>query len=196
MNIKLSASVLFCVWFITAAAQEKVTIGMGNHAGVIVTSSSNNPTGIRTLQRNGYLPNESAASRFLSQATFGADSTTINEVAEDGIEHWLDEQLNMANMFSLEDYVLGIHQLKVDSANRTPPGNYTLDSVNVSNWYFDIAWFQGGMTSPDLLRWRVAFALSETFVVSRLSSFGNNPYALASYYDVLLNNAFGNYRAL
>jgi uncharacterized protein (DUF1800 family) len=42
----------------------------------------------------------------------------------------------------------------------------------------------------------VAFALSETFVVSRISSFGNNPYALASYYDVLMKNAFGNYRTL
>lgn len=169
---------------------------MGNQAGVTVTSSAGNPTGIRTLQQNGYLPNESAASRFLSQATFGADSATIKIVAEQGIEKWLDDQLSFPNTFSLKDYVQSIHQAKVDSLNRSPPGNLTLLTSGPSDWYFDVAWFQGSITAPDVLRWRVAFALSETFVISRISSFGDNPYALASYYDVLLDNAFGNYRTL
>ncbi|MFB0946061.1 MAG: DUF1800 domain-containing protein [Spirosomataceae bacterium] len=177
-------------------AQEQITIGMGNYPGVTVTASSGNPIGIRTLQQNGYLPNQSAASRFLSQATFGADSAEIKKVAEQGFEKWLDDQLNLPNTFSLKDYVSTLHQLKVDSMNRTPPGDYTLNNVNVNDWYFDVAWFQGSVTAADLLRWRVAFALSETFVVSRTSSFGNNPYALASYYDVLMKNAFGNYRTL
>lgn len=169
---------------------------MGNHPGVVVTSSSGNATGIRTLQQNGYLPNESAASRFLSQATFGADSATIKNVAEQGIEQWLDVQLNIPITFNLESYVQTLHQAKVDSLNRNPPGNLTLLSSGPSDWYFDVAWFQGSMNAADLLRWRVAFALSETFVVSRISSFGDNPYALASFYDVLLDNAFGNYRTL
>jgi len=52
------------------------------------------------------------------------------------------------------------------------------------------------MTSPDVLRWRVGLALSEIFVTSRNSSFKNNPYALGNYCDMLMNNAFGNYRTL
>jgi uncharacterized protein (DUF1800 family) len=179
-----------------AFAQEQTTIGMGNYSGVTVTASSGSPMGIRTLQQNGYLPNQSAASRFLSQATFGADSAEIKKVTEQGVEKWLDDQLNLPNTFSLKDYVQSIHQAKVDSLNRSSPGNLTLLTSGSSGWYFDVAWFQGSVTAADLLRWRVAFALSETFVVSRISSFGNNPYALASYYDVLMRNAFGNYRTL
>lgn len=180
----------------TATAQEQITIGLGNYPGVTVTSSAATPTGVRTLQQNGYLPNYSAASRFLSQATFGADSAEIKKVAEQGIEKWLDDQLNLPNSFSLENYVLGLHQAYVDSLNRTDPYNRTILTTNPSDWYFDVAWFQGSMSAADILRWRVAFALSETFVISRFSNFGNNPYALASYYDVLMKNSFGNYRAL
>jgi len=52
------------------------------------------------------------------------------------------------------------------------------------------------MSSQDDLRQRVAFALSELFVISRFSSFGNEPYAFSDYYDIFLENAFGNYRDL
>jgi uncharacterized protein (DUF1800 family) len=52
------------------------------------------------------------------------------------------------------------------------------------------------MMAADRLRWRVSLALSQIFVTSRISAFDNNPYALASYYDMLNKNAFGNYRSL
>src|SRR5205085_1841882 len=49
----------------------------------------------------------------------------------------------------------------------------------------------------DQLRQRVAFALSETLVVSINSAgLGNAPFALPAYYDVLVRDAFGNYRQL
>jgi hypothetical protein len=57
-------------------------------------------------------------------------------------------------------------------------------------------WWQNSITAPDELRQRVAFALSEIFVVSENSILVNNADALSSYYDTLLNNAFGNYRSL
>ena len=46
------------------------------------------------------------------------------------------------------------------------------------------------------MRQRVAFALSEIFVISENSVLVNNADALSSYYDLLLDNAFGNFRAL
>jgi uncharacterized protein (DUF1800 family) len=52
------------------------------------------------------------------------------------------------------------------------------------------------MAAQDLLRQRVALALSEIFVISfdsELSGFGDG---LADYYDILLKNAFGNYEDL
>jgi len=87
--------------------------------------------------------------------------------------------------------------MMVDSLKaKNPTGNFTLSNVFAGNTLFDIAWFQGAMTSSELLRWRIAWALSELFVVSRISAFDENPYALSSYYDLLLQNAFGNYRTL
>jgi uncharacterized protein (DUF1800 family) len=194
----LMVLLLFCVVkheFIVA--QQTVTFGLGNVKNVSVTASSNDNTGIRTLLNSGYLPNQNAASRFLAQATLGKNLSSIQNVATVGIESWVNTQLNLPNSFSIKNYVQGIHQNIVDSLLRDAPnGGYTLANTNVSDWHFDVAWFQGSMTSPDVLRWRVGLALSEIFVTSRNSSFRYNPYALGSYYDMLMKNAFGNYRTL
>jgi uncharacterized protein (DUF1800 family) len=178
-------------------AQQTITFGLGNFKNVTVAASSNDNSGINTLQTSGFLPNQNAASRFLSQATLGKNISQIQNVATIGIESWVNTQMNLPNSFSVQNYVLGIHQSIVDSLLRdSPAGGYTLANTNVSDWHFDIAWFQGAMTASDVLRWRVGLALSEIFVTSRNSSFEYNPYALANYYDMLMNNAFGNYRTL
>ena len=178
-------------------AQQNITFGLGNTKNVTVSSSSNDATGIKTLQTSGFLPNQNASSRFLSQATLGKNILQIQNVSTIGIESWVNTQQNLPNSFLIQNYVQGIHQSIVDSLLRdAPSGGYTLANTNVSDWHFDIAWFQGAMTAPDVLRWRVGLALSEIFVISRNSSFDRNPYALASYYDMLMNNAFGNYRTL
>jgi uncharacterized protein (DUF1800 family) len=57
-------------------------------------------------------------------------------------------------------------------------------------------WFRNALNGEDQLRQRVAFALSEIMVVSQLGVLNNYPYGLASYYDTLSRNAFGNYRDL
>ena len=177
-------------------SQPTITIGKGNSKGVNV-STSNAGSGSATLSSIGFLPNPNASSRFLSQATFGSTYPEIQKVASQGIEKWLDDQLAMPNYFKIETYVQNLHQSIVDSLNiKNNVSTYTLTNVGVDNRHFDISWFQGSMTAPDLLRWRVAFALSEIFVTSRLSPFNDNPYALASYYDVLMENSFSTYRAL
>jgi len=195
-------STLFAIFFIcfgisVALAQQASTIGKGNLQKVNVTSSSTLNNGQQTLTSTGFLPNYSAAARFLSQATFGNTYAEIQKVANQSIEKWLDEQLAMSNSFRIETYVKNLHQSMVDSLNiKNNVNTNTLTNVGVSNWHFDAAWFQGCMTAPDQLRWRVSFALSEILVTSRVSAFDGNPYALASYYDVLMDNAFGNYRTL
>ncbi|CAH0995618.1 hypothetical protein EMA8858_01742 [Emticicia aquatica] len=177
--------------------QQVTTLGMGNTKNINVSSSSTATNGQNTLSSIGFLPNQVAASRFLSQATFGSTYTEIQKVATQGIEKWLNDQLEMPNSFKLETYVQSLHQSIVDSLNiKNGVNTYNLNNVFLSNWHFDATWFQGCMTAPDLLRWRVAFALSEIFVTSRVSAFDGNPYALASYYDMLMDNSFGNYRTL
>lgn len=59
------------------------------------------------------------------------------------------------------------------------------------------AWWYCAIKGQDELRQRVAFALSQIFVVSNNSSVLDiQPFSLSSYYDVLVDNAFANYRTL
>jgi uncharacterized protein (DUF1800 family) len=196
---RLLLVVCACLMIFSALAQSVETFGLGNTRNVNVTASSNASKGINTLLVDGYLPNYNAASRFLSQATLGTTFPDIQLVVNQGLEKWVDDQQNLANSFGIESYLrylaLGVAD-SLNLANPPPATLYTVENLNLSDWYFDIAWFQGSMTAPDKLRWRVALALSEIFVTSRESAFDGNPYALASYYDLLLDQSFGNYRAL
>ena len=60
-----------------------------------------------------------------------------------------------------------------------------------------MAWYQI-MASPDGVRRRMALALSEFFVVGigGVSTLNWPQFAMAHYWDILCNNAFGNYRQL
>lgn len=51
-------------------------------------------------------------------------------------------------------------------------------------------WWQAAITAPDQLRQRVAFAMSEMFVISSNSV---NARAVTPYQNILLNDAFGNF---
>ena len=50
--------------------------------------------------------------------------------------------------------------------------------------------------TEDQLRQRVAFALSEIFVISDIDILRDHPYAITTYNDMLLDGAFGNYQRL
>lgn len=78
-------------------------------------------------------------------------------------------------------------------ARSTAPGG-----INPNQFYS--SWWRQALTEPGQLRQRVAFAYSQIFVVSLNDpTLGNGPPAIrgvGSYYDMLLENAFGNYREL
>jgi uncharacterized protein (DUF1800 family) len=63
--------------------------------------------------------------------------------------------------------------------------NYTL-------YQLQRAFFQNALAGADQLRQRVAFALSQILVVSGTEIY--SPYGMANYQNMLLDNAFGNYR--
>ncbi len=125
--------------------------------------------------------NATAAARFLTQATFGATSNDIALVQAVGYTNWINNQLALP----------ATHHLPVVIVNQSPDPSNPFPSTDWFN-----AWWQNSVTAPDQLRQRVAFALSEIMVVSENSTLQNNATCLASYYDTLLDNAFGNYRAL
>lgn len=75
-----------------------------------------------------------------------------------------------------------------------PPSIYA-DSL--TNDRVHEAWWKNAVTAPDQLRQRVATAYSELFVVSEIEgTVNNNILGLASYYDMLANDAFANFRTI
>ena len=131
------------------------------------------------------------ASRLASQATFGLPFAAIEDMAGQGSDAWLDAQF-------LQPATL--HLPIVDSLlARRNAGEFddVEEDVELLISFRRYAWWHRTMTAPDLLRQRVAFALSEIFVVSdNVDALIINPAALSHYNDLLLTHAFGNYRDL
>ena len=123
---------------------------------------------------------EVEAFRFLNQTTFGAKPGDTQSLINTGFAAWIDSQL-------VEPASLQLPYLR----SLPRPADLTeLQDDRVDIWYRNV------LHGNDQLRQRVAFALSEILVVSQISGLFASPYALADYYDLLANNAFGNYRDL
>ncbi len=137
--------------------------------------------------------NKSEASKFLNRTTFGPTKNSINHlVNKKTYESWLIEQYNApATMHAPQVKSLG----QTMCADITSEGDKVLDS-----WEFGFArhqiWWEAAMKSDDQLRQRVALALSEILVISNSDGLGLSGFELsiASYYDILVKHAFGNYR--
>lgn len=120
------------------------------------------------------------AFQFLNQASFGATESEALEVIAIRQESWIDDQMMKPASLQLP------HMLSLP-----PPqfmGQLHTDRVDI--------WFRNALWGDDQLRQRVAFALSEIMVVSQLGALQGRPFAVADYYDMLAENAFGNYRDL
>ncbi|MEP6484041.1 MAG: DUF1800 family protein [Rudaea sp.] len=134
--------------------------------------------------------NDSDASRFLAQATFGPTDTDIAHIRSVGYNAWLSEQFAAAASHELTylDWATNTLGEDIGQGNRQE------------------AWFlaalgghdpAGGADHTDQLRQRVAFALSEILVISdQNTTLSGYPEGMAYMYDMLVDNAFGNYRQL
>ena len=124
------------------------------------------------------------AARFLIQATYGPNYEEVVALTNSSYEAWLDRQFSLAPTLHL-DYARNTLQL-VDNNDKV------LGNGRTTSWLLVSA------NGQDQLRQRMAFALSELFVVSNKVTNGIRAFNVAyvNYYDLLLNNAFGNFRDL
>ena len=121
---------------------------------------------------------ERAAARFLDQATWGPTPSSVAQLQSISIDDWLNAQ------FALNTSDLPDQPILASDGN----SNNNLAPVQA-------AFFQNAVTGQDQLRQRVAFVLSQIFVVSQTS--GVSPaYAYPPYWRIFRDNAFGNYRDL
>lgn len=197
-NLIIAAIFLFFFTINSVAAQNYNNyIGAGQSIGVKVTTSdsNNNAIGENTIGGQGLNSDEFGASRFLAQATLGATYEDIDQLNQMGYEPWIDAQFNIpadSYLQNTEDIFWEAVDLYIqDHGAAAVEGN---QDIQVYSGYFRYAWWHTNMTTTDLLRHKVALALSEILVVSAKSNLADAGRGLGSYYDVLYQNAFGNYR--
>ncbi len=125
-----------------------------------------------------------AASRFLTQATYGPTSAEITRLQTMSYAAWIDEQFAKPQSY----HRIYMNQAAADLAA-------TGGTISQTN-FFDSYWSQA-IAGDDQLRQRAAFALSQIFVVSFTdTTLRSQPRGVSGYYDTLAENAFGNFRDL
>jgi uncharacterized protein (DUF1800 family) len=136
------------------------------------------------------------AARLLEQATFGVTAGDIAHVQSVGIDAYINEQLAYApTQYSGYSYTPHTAPVGCMADGSNPPDASSLCARNqYTPFQVQRDFFLHALNNPDQLRQRVAFALSQIFVVSSIEIY--EAYGLADYQNVLLNDALGNYRTL
>ncbi|WP_313621122.1 DUF1800 domain-containing protein [Achromobacter sp.] len=130
-------------------------------------------------------PTPGQASRFLAQATFGPTPADIDAVVRVGYAAWLDAQLAMPPSQTHFDWLL--QKRKNTEAFKGNGINAPLESTLWRKF----------ISAPDQVRTRVAFSLSEIFVVGVSSITASWPlFGAAGFMDLLAEHALGNYQDL
>ncbi|MEM6571880.1 MAG: DUF1800 domain-containing protein [Planctomycetota bacterium] len=131
---------------------------------------------------------------FLNRATFGASPDDIEFVVRAGYARWIQRQVGMQPSLMLPTLRgMGCAPDQPGYSFFTCP-NYEPDAHIERRLQL---WWEHAIAADDQLRQRVAFALSEIFVVSdRDALLGEFPSTMADYYDTLVRGAFGTYRDL
>ena len=129
---------------------------------------------------------ETEAARFLLRATFGPTEESIDNLVILGYESWLDEQFAIPTTLQLAKLTATL-----EAANLEANQGYAKRLRRVDTWW-DVV-----VNGEDQLRQRVAFALSQIFVISdEEAALQNTVLGVANYNDLLAEHAFGNYREL
>lgn len=124
------------------------------------------------------------AARFLTQATYGPNDGSVEDLLETTYEAWIDAQLVLPPTHHLPYVQHRRAELIARNGNdgwQTPRNE---------------AWWQAALAAPDQLRQRTAFALSQILVISQFGMLDIEHEGTALYYDMLVDHAFGNYRDL
>ncbi len=122
------------------------------------------------------LPGEAEAARFLVQTSFGPTMESIQAVSEKGLTAYLDEQFSLIPSLS-----------RVGMWRTGMP-------YSVGLWRH--GWWRTALVAPDQLRQRMAYALSQVFVVNTEPGtvIGDNINTQATYYDIFVEKGFESFR--
>lgn len=134
--------------------------------------------------------------RFLTQATFGpAESDILALVESDAnFEAWVDAQMALPLRNTREQLDARMRLVGLTPSDET---NFDFEVVWRKQMFLSDVLWENFVRGDDQLRQRVAFALSQIFVISELSdALYNDTRGIANYHDIMAEHAFGNYRDL
>jgi uncharacterized protein (DUF1800 family) len=133
---------------------------------------------------------EREAAHFLDHSSFGPTAASIAALQRLGIARYLQDQFATP--------ATGYHGYAYFPSDQTlgcPTGAATTClRDNYSIFPVQMQFFRNALTGRDQLRQRVAFALSQIFVVSGMEIV--QPYGMAAYQNLLLDDAFVNFKQL
>ena len=171
-------------WAASATAAGLAACGGGGPDGTTSTAPSPSPTPSPPPPPAPASPSAIEASRFLAQASMGANRAHVARVQAIGYAGWLDEQFALPASGARWDALVAAG----------------LDDISYKNSQagFDGAAWGKLLSAPDTLRQRVTLALSEIIVtaIDGLVGTGWKAFGAAAWLDLLEANAFGIHRAL
>ncbi|MEL6665933.1 MAG: DUF1800 family protein [Pseudomonadota bacterium] len=124
------------------------------------------------------IDSEVEASRFLARATFGGSKSEIASLNGGDAADWIASEFSKSTTLTMPELL---------AQPRNPDGR--LDYFRIDELYWDHI-----VTANDQLRQRMAFALSQILVYSDVAD--SDQPTRAYYQDIMIRNAFGNYRDL
>ncbi|WP_231741453.1 DUF1800 domain-containing protein [Paucibacter sp. KCTC 42545] len=131
-------------------------------------------------------PSRDEARRFLLQASFGPTEASIKAVMDQGYAAWIDQQLALPASSHRANWEASDASLKAAKATASAGTGEVLDSF-----------YKAAISGEDQLRQRMAYALSQIFVISLAQgAVGDQPRGAASYLDMLAAQGLGSYRNL
>jgi uncharacterized protein (DUF1800 family) len=168
----------------SSGAGTRATQGVGTQATRRTASNVDGGADGRSYGAEGTTRTD--AFRLLTQATFGPVESEVGRVMSLGDAGWIDEQLaKPAQAVHLARWRAD------DAAAKAKNAKDTAGALSVVS-----SFYQQALQADDQLRQRTAFALSQIFVVSLVDLANERAESVASYYDMLEADAFGNFRKL
>lgn len=200
------------LWISNSTQAQIEYIGAGNNSGVTISTSSESKGTVaeNSLNGSGMDVEMMAASRFLGQATLGHHMDQVERVAAIGAEAWIDEQMSLdleaftprmyeiwEELFAWQvDYGIMEYQQQNPGAPITDDVLEKIEDDIYGPWAltFHYTWWEKALSGDDMLRQKMAYALSQIFVVSIESDLVDFAESLTTFYDIFMGDAFGNYK--
>jgi uncharacterized protein (DUF1800 family) len=133
--------------------------------------------------------------RLMRQATLGVSYQDMATFSKMTPEKWIDDQMKRSspNMLEkmLKDRILWRGYVK------SLGYDFKEDTVVVRSEDFNISWWDHNLNNKDYLKQRIAYVLSQIFVISSRSDvISEHAHGQASFYDLLVKHSLGNYKNL